>query len=188
MSLVSRRELMLKLIDNKQLAKTAAEALQNIDSKLSINSLIESLAISNKPARIRILYSLGKIGGEQALEAILTSWNPIKEEDERATAARALRELNDPAVTKFIWSIFQSENSLVVKIELLKIIKQWKDRRGLSILLKDLSQNSPDYLVEIINTIGTLGDGRAEKYLLNFLKIKHTGILQATIEALGKLY
>ena len=188
MSLQTRRQLLLKLMtQDKELAKDAALALQDIDAKLSVTRMVEMLNVGNKPDRVKAIYALGKIGGEKAIAAILTCWNPVKEEDERAAAARALKETNDPTVTKYIWSIFQSETSQIVKIELLQIIKRWKDRRGLALLIKELSQKNPDYLIELIETIGILGDSRAEQYLVNFLKIKHKGILKATIRALGKL-
>ncbi len=189
MSVEERKNFLLKLLssDDVMLRQKASESLEKLEAKLSLPGIIDSLKSGDKVERLQAIYSLGKIGGEKAINALYSLWNPPASIDERTAAARALAEIDDPRAMKHFWNIMKVEKDNLVKMELLRLLRKWRDTRGIAILLKELTAKDVAYLVELIKVLGLLGDQRAEPYLLRFAQSKHREIKLAAVEALGNL-
>lgn len=189
MAAEDRRDLLLKLLSSQDnlIRQKAAEALDKLEAKLSLPRILDALKTGDKRERLGAIYSLGKIGGEKAINALYSLWKNNVPTDERAAAARALSDIEDPRAMKYFWNVFKEESEKIVKIELLRLLAKWKDRRGVPVLLKELTTREADYLVELIKVLGVLGDPRAEPYLIKFATSKHRDIKLAAIGALGDL-
>ena len=189
MAVRERKDFLLKLLssDDVMLRQKASESLEKIEAKLSLPRIIDSLKSGDKVERLQAIYSLGKIGGEKAINVLYSLWSPPASIDERTAAARALAEIDDPRAMKYFWNIMKEEKDSIVKMELLRLLRKWRDRRGIAILLKELATKEVAYLVELIKVLGVLGDQRAEPYLLRFVQSKHREIKLAAVEALGNL-
>ncbi len=184
-----RRSFLLKLLSSsdEELRKKAAESLEKLEARLSLPRVVDALKTGDKRERLNAIYSLGKIGGEKSINALYALWKMEVPQDERAAAARALAEIEDPRAMKFFWNVFKEESDKIVKVELLRLLAKWKDRRGVPVLLKELISREADYIVELIKVLGVLGDIRAEPYLLRFASSKHRNIKLAAVEALGNI-
>ncbi len=190
LGLEERKKVLMEIIDksgDEELRRAAAESLNKVEGKMSLPLVIDNLRHGDKVIRLQAIYSLGKIGGEKAINALYSLWSVDSDVDERAAAARALSEIDDPRSMKFFWKVFQLEKEKVVKVELFQLLKKWKDRRGTGILLKELSSRDADYLIELIRVLGKLGDPRVEPYLIKLAGSRHRGIKMAAVEALGEL-
>jgi HEAT repeat protein len=93
-----RRDALSALLTDpcEEVRTAAAEALERLEGIGSLSEVLEALKKGDLGTRVRCLYALGRIGGEEVLPALLYCASR-PEEDIRSVAVEVLGDLSFPA-------------------------------------------------------------------------------------------
>ena len=177
----------------------AAEALGNINDLEAVPALIESLRYDpDGEVKIIVTESLGKIGGNQAIEILLSVAanrpdNMIWEEssdwddwwDMQLKAVQALGQLKSEKSVHILNDIIDNEDFQDIESEVLKSLSQIGGA-GLDILTSRLKNSSPKSRRRVAIALAYSDTEASMKLLGRILLDKNPDVRCAAIQALGK--
>ena len=149
-------------------------------------------ALTDRNARVRYaatsyMASIGRVNRQEALELLRDRLHNDKEDDVLAAAADALGALKLTEAYEEIETLYQNNESWLVRASIVASLGEMGDRRAFSLLSAALE--SPEVLQQTaaIGALGDLGDDRAIPFLLPFASNADWQMRYRVAQALGKL-
>jgi HEAT repeat protein/CHAT domain-containing protein len=165
---------------------TTLKALVEI-GKPAVLPLVDMLHDSNEVAREKAAEALGKIGDDQALDALVTTWKTDKSGYVQEYAADAIARMGKKAVPVLIAEIKENSDGYWGPAAV-KILAKMRESSALIEALDFPSVDSRDLIKgDIANALGTLGDQSAKEPLKKLFNHKEESVRYHGYDALVAL-
>jgi HEAT repeat protein len=154
-------------------------------SSETMPAALETLSSDPDPtARSRAASELGRIGGEEAVEALIHALrDPVKEV--RASAGAALASIGIPALGALIGVL--SDGNWVVRYRAAEALGGIRDSRSVTALIHSLCDGKDHVRYMAAKGLGKLGEKRARRPLTAALSDENPFVRRAAQEALAAL-
>jgi len=163
----------------------AATALERIENNASLVEVMESLQKGGVPAKIKAIYALGKIGGEQVLPPLIyCAARP--EEGIKSAAIEVLGELADPKGLPVLIEQLKDDNTAIVA-KVIAALGNFQDPRLVQLLIPFLNRNDGLLDAEAALSLGKMGVVSQQGKLIELLSSPHAKTREAAATALGTL-
>ncbi len=170
--------------DNEFSRRAAVEVLNEIGTTNDIKHLLEAISDEDWWVRARASDALARIGGDRVVSAVLELIKD-KDEDVRRAAIEILNTCHDPrAVDQLIEAT--ADEDWWVSERAADALAEIGDAKAVPALVKMLSRGGKS-VPTALRSIGKLGDKRALKKVLPFVKTDEKQVKAAAIEAVANL-
>ncbi len=182
-------DLLLQLLkhENHEIGWKSAEELARIVDKSEINYLLEMLGDESVENRRRIIYLLGKIGGESITDCLCkVAGDDANDREIRILAIKALGEVGGESIVRFLVHVLKEER-IEIRRQAIIALSMIKCQSTIRDIIPYLNDVSPEIREEAARLLGEIGDDKLTDILLNALNDEDSGVRKAIIATLGKI-
>lgn len=182
-----RREALVALLSDpvEDVRVAAAESLEYLEGIGNLAEVLNTLKKGDLGTKIKALYALGKIGGEEVLPALLyCAARP--EEDIRSVAVEILGRLAFPRALPLLLERLEDQ-SAAVKAKAIAALGNYRDPSLVAKLVPFLEAGDGLLDAEAITALSRLGKSNLEAKFMELLRSPHPQTREAAALALGKL-
>ena len=180
-----RRQAIIPLLKDPspEVRQAAAQALETLEAAGSLEEVFERLKRGDRATKIRAIYALGRIGGQQVLPILLYCAGR-SEEDIRYAAIKVLGELARPEALALLVEKLQ-DPSPEVRAVTIEALAQYRDASLVPSLIPFLEEN--DGMLDAEAALAQYRDASLVPSLIPFLE-ENDGMLDAEAAlALGRI-
>lgn len=182
-----RRDALSALLTDpcEEVRVAAAESLERLENIGSLPEVLEALKKGDLGTKLKALYALGRIGGEQVLSPLLYCASR-PEEDIKSVAIEVLGTLGHPKSLPVLMEGLKDPNP-TIQAKTIAALKNFKDPALVRALLPFLDAGDGLLDAEAAFTLGHIGDGTLEPKIMELLRSPHQRTREAAAQALGTL-
>ncbi len=161
----------------------AAEALERLETRAKLDSFAELIASGGKLEKLRAVYALGNLRGQQVTTLLLKGVkDPI--EDVRATAVRVLGNFSDSRALPNLVESLKDESPVVARVAI-EALCNYREPQLIGPIMQMLKSKDQGVVERAIEVVGRSGDKRAEQAMLYFSVKGNINMRYRAIRALG---
>jgi HEAT repeat protein len=183
----NRREALSALLTDpcEEVRVAAAEALERLESIGNLPEVLEALKKGDLGTKLKALYALGRIGGEQVIAPLLyCATRP--EEDIKSVAIEVLGDLGHPKALPVLLESLKDPNP-TIQAKTIAALKNFKDPSLVPAIKPFLDAGDGLRDAEAACTLGHIADGAFETKIMALLRSPHPRTREAAAQALGTL-
>jgi HEAT repeat protein len=171
--------------EDENIRSTAAEALERLEIRANLDSFSELLASGGKLEKLRAVYALGNLRGQQVTTLLLKGVkDPI--EDVRAASVRVLGDFSDSRALHNLVESLKDESPVVARVAI-EALSHYREPQLLGPIMQMLKSKDLGVVERAIEMVGRSGDKRAEQAMLYFSVKGNINMRCRAIKALGVL-
>ena len=183
----NRREALASMLTDPSddVRTAAAEALERLEWIGSLTEVLGALSKGNRWTKIKALYALGKIGGDDVLPALLyCATRP--EEDIKSVAIEILGNLANPRALPLLLERLK-DPSPAIRAKAIAALGNFCNPTVIDALLPFLDSGDGLLDAEAITALARIGAGSLESRFIELLRSPHPQTREAAAHALGSL-
>jgi HEAT repeat protein len=182
-----RKEALIAVLKDpdEEVRTAAAQALERLEGISCMDEVLSSLRKGDIPTKIKALYALGKIGGEQVLPP-LTYCASRPEEELKSVAIEVLGNLANPRAVPALVECLKEKNP-AVKAKAVAALGNFSDPALVPLLSAFLEENDGLLDAEAARALGKIGAVSQEQKLTGLLRSPFPRTREAAAFALGML-
>jgi HEAT repeat protein len=183
-----RRDALIPLLKDAspEVRQAAAQALETLEAAQSLEEVFDSLKRGDRGTKIRAIYALGRIGGEQVIPILLYCAGR-SEEDIRCAAIKVLGETARPEARATLLEKLQ-DPSQAVRAVAIEALSHYGDRSLVPNIMPFLEEDDGMLDAEAALALGRIGDAaRVESLIIKLLDSQHEKTRAAAATALSLL-
>ncbi len=163
----------------------AINQLGDLGDKRAVKPILSQASVDDSESVWeRTMVTLGKIGGDEAIENLISIL--VEQENHRVWASRALVVIGEPALDSLFPLIGDEDEN--VSIAVVKIIDDIGEARSFEILSQAIEDKRPSVQASIIRALGGLSNKQVYDTLVEKLQDQNPEIQAAAALALGRLH
>jgi len=182
-----RRDALSALLTDpcEEVRVAASESLERLESIGSLPEILETLKKGDLGTKLKALYALGRIGGEQVIPPLVYCVSR-PEEDIKSVAIEVLGTLGHPKALPVLMEGLKDPNP-TIQAKTIAALKNFKDPSLVPAILPFLDAGDGLLDAEAAFTLGYLGNGALESKIIELLRSPHQRTREAAAQALGTL-
>jgi len=161
----------------------AARSIERLQAQASLDRFRDILQGQDTAAKLRALYGLAELDGDEPLKLIVTALGD-ETPDVRCTVIRILGEKSDPRTLGPLFEQLDDPDPAIRSL-VIESLGNFRDKRLADSFLSMLSTEDPDILSRIVTALGRLGEKRAEEAFVKLLAHPQAAVREAAAGALG---
>ena len=170
---------------SEEVRRAASHALDTLEATDSLECVLETLKKGDRAAKIRSIYALGRIGGDQVLPVLLYCAGR-DEEEIRCAAVKVLGELALQEARATLLGKLQ-DPSRAVRALAIEALSGYRDPSMVPILVPFLAEQDGMLDAEAALALGPIGDDTLVEPLIKLLFSPHEKTRAAAATALSQL-
>jgi HEAT repeat protein len=183
----NRRDALAAMLTDpcEEVRTAAAEALERLEGIGSLPEVLDALKNGGLGTKIKALYALGKIGGEEVLPALLyCAARP--EEDIKSVAVEVLGNLANPRTLPVLLERLKEPNP-AIRAKAIAALGNFRNPSLIDELVPFLDSGDGLLDAEAVTALARIGDGSLETRFIELLRSPHPQTREAAAHALGEL-
>jgi HEAT repeat protein len=183
----NRREVLTAMLNDpcEEVRTAAAESLERLEGIGNLSEIFDALKKGSLGTKIKALYALNRIGGDEVLPAVLyCATRP--EEDIKSVAVEILGNLANPRAVPVLLECLKETNP-AIQAKAIAALGNFKDPSIIDALLPFLDAGDGLLDTEAIASLARIGNGSLETRFIELLNSPHTQTREAAAHALGEL-
>jgi HEAT repeat protein len=165
----------------------AAAAIERLENSAGLEAILVTLKNGDIGTRVRAIYALGEIGGEQVLKPLIYCAARPEEELRSAAVAALGKVTQQPEAVKTLLAALQDQSEAVQAQALAALANAHPAEVPANHLFPFLELSDGLREAEAARTIGRLGITSLAQWLLPLLDSPHISTRLAAAEALGRI-
>ena len=182
-----RKQTLLKALrdQDKNIRTAAAEALEKLEIRGRMDALRKMIETGDKLDKMRAIYALANLKGEDALKLIAMGLNdPV--EDVRSAAVRALIDMGDRRAVEPLLERLKDESPVVKRVTI-EGLGFYREPKVVGPLMQMLQSKDHGVIERALEVLGRMGDKKAEEAMLYFANKGNTMMRCYALRALGTM-
>lgn len=186
-STLRRREALVTLLTDpcEEVRIAASEAIERLEGVGSLAEVLETLKKGNMGAKVKALYALGRIGGEEVLPPLVYCASR-PEDDIRSVAVEMLGVLALPGAIPTIRERL-ADPVPAIRAKAIAALGSFNDPSLAPLLIPFLDAGDGFLDAEAALSLSRIGGGKLEAKFIELLRSPHPRTREAAATALGRL-